>query len=80
MKNVDKSLKLELIMLIILLISCIISFITKNFIYTEFIAGINLIIMGYNNQKHFKRKYMTYINSAMGIILIIMSICNLING
>ncbi|MBR2840457.1 MAG: hypothetical protein IKF01_01150 [Bacilli bacterium] len=68
------SLKLELAFMIILVISLITSFFTKIYSYSQMIMGVLLIIMGYNNQKHFKRKNMTYIYYIFGELVIIFTI------
>lgn len=68
------SLKLELAFMIILVISLITSFFTKIYSYSQMIMGVLLIIMGYNNQKHFKRKNMTYIYYIFGGLVIIFTI------
>lgn len=73
MKTLTLSLKIELILLIVLLISFISSIITKIFFYTEIIAGINLILMSYNN-KYIKHKYMTPLYLIFGIITIILGV------
>ncbi len=47
---------------------------------TAITAGITLEIMGYNNHKYFKRKYLSYIYLIFGIIMIITGIGGIING
>ena len=68
------SLKIEFIFMILLVISLITSFFTKIYEYSQIIMGALLIIMGYNNQKHFKRKNMTYIYYIFGELVIIFTI------
>ncbi len=80
MKKIETSLKIEFILFIILIISLISSFFTKIYTYTEIIMGIVLLIMSYNNQKHFKKKYLTYIYLFFGLLVIGTSIYSIFNG
>lgn len=80
MKKIDVSLKIEFVLLISLIISLISSFITKIYSYTEIIMGITLLVMSYNNQKYFKKKYMTYIYLIFGVVVIVATLFSLIHG
>ncbi|MBR3897942.1 MAG: hypothetical protein IKJ43_01520 [Bacilli bacterium] len=80
MKSLALTLKIELFLLIILIISFISSFITKIYSYTEIIAGVTLLLMSYNNQKYIKKKYMTPTYAIFGIITIAMAIYKVFNG
>ena len=74
MKKLGLSLKIELGLLIILLISFISSIITKIFYHTEIIAGITLLLMSYNNHKYLRKKYMTVLYLIFGISTIIIGV------
>ena len=80
MKKIPVSLKIELVLVILLLISLISSFIIKKFIYTNILTGIVLLDMAYNNHKHLKKKYMTYIYLIFGVLVLLTSAWNIING
>ena len=80
MKELALTLKIELFLLIILVISFISSFITKIYSYTEIIAGVTLLLMSYNNQKYIKKKYMTPIYAVFGTITIAMAVYKVFNG
>lgn len=80
MKKIDISLKIEFILLIIITISLISSFITKNYSYSKIIMGIILLVMAYNNHKHFKRKYLTALYTVFGTLVIISTLIQLIYG
>ncbi len=80
MKKTDLSLKIEFVLFIVVVISFISSIFTKIYTYTELLMGIILLVMSYNNQKHFKRKYMTYIYLIFGLAVLSVSIFKMING
>jgi len=68
---------LVLILIIVLVLSMFYSFLLP---VAEIIAGLSLIIMGYNNYRFYKRKTLTWIYIAFGLILIISTGWNYING
>jgi len=68
---------LVLILIIILVLSMFYSFLLP---VAEIIAGLSLIIMGYNNHRIYNRKTLTWIYIAFGLILIISTGWNYING
>ena len=74
MKKLGISLKIEIGLLIILLISFISSIITKVFFHTEIIAGITLLLMSYNNHKYLNKKYMTPLYAVFGVTTIVVGI------
>lgn len=44
------------------------------FIISQILVGILMFIIAYNNQKIYKRKYMTYIYLGLGIVIIATSL------
>jgi len=68
---------LVLILIIILVLSMFYSFLLP---VAEIIAGLALIVMGYNNHRIYNRKALTWIYVVFGMILIISTGWNYING
>ncbi len=68
---------LVLILIIILVLSMFYNFLLQ---VAEVIAGLALIVMGYNNNRIYKRKALTWIYVIFGIILIISTGWNYFNG
>ncbi len=68
---------LVLILIVILLLSMFYDFLLP---VAEIIAGLTLIVMGYNNHRIFKRKLMTYIYVIFGILLILITGWQYFNG
>jgi len=68
---------LVLILIVILVLSMFYNFLLP---VAEIIAGLALIIMGYNNQRIYKRKALTWVYIIFGIILILSTGWALING
>lgn len=66
-----------LILIIVLVLSMFYSFLLP---IAEIIAGAALILMGYNNHRIYKRKALTWIYIIFGIILILSTGWNYING
>lgn len=76
------SLYIQLFLVVCVFITLLISFFVKN---TElitnilyFILSLTMFIMAYNNEKFYKRKFLTYIYSAFGVILIISMVVSLL--
>lgn len=40
------------------------------FIICEIITGLTMFVLAFNNQKIYKRKYMTYIYAFLGIVIL----------
>lgn len=80
MRKDSISLVIEFILFIALIVSTIISIISKNYVILKLLIGVTLLIMSYNNQKYFKRKYLTYIDLIVGLLLIIVAIYEVFNG
>lgn len=66
-----------IIMIILLILSIFFNFLLP---YAIIVAGITLIIMGYNNQVTFQRKSLALIYIIFGIMVIISGIVRIING
>lgn len=76
------SLYIQLFLVVCVFITLLISFFVKN---TElitnilyFILSLTMFIMAYNNEKFYKRKFLTYIYSAFGVILITSMVVSLL--
>ncbi len=72
------SLIIQFFGMILLVISLIVSFITKVYFYTYIIMGLLLLVIGYNNKHFYKRKYMTALYIIFGIFMIGWGIYNAI--
>lgn len=44
------------------------------FIISEILIGLLMFVIAYNNQKIYKRKYMTYVYFGLGIVIIVSSL------
>lgn len=44
------------------------------FIISQILVGLLMFIIAYNNQKIYKRKYMTYVYLGLGIVIIVTSL------
>ncbi len=79
--KLDVGLIIQLILVVILIIMLLLS-IFYSFLLpiAEILAGLALIIMGYNNNRIYKRKALTWIYIIFGIIVILSTIWNYLNG
>lgn len=79
--KLDAGLIAQLVLVLILIIILVLSMF-YNFLLpvAEVIAGLALIVMGYNNNRIYKRKALTWIYVIFGIILIISTGWNYFNG
>ncbi len=79
--NLDKGLMVQLILVLILVIVLLLSLFFKFLLpVAEILAGAALIVMGYNNYRIYKRKAMTAIYIAFGIIVFMGVIWGFISG
>ena len=79
--KLDAFLIVQLVLVLILIIVLVLSMF-YNFLLpiAEIIAGLALIVMGYNNHRIYNRKALTWIYIIFGIILIISTGWNYFNG
>ena len=69
--KLDFWLMTQLVLVIILVVILLLSFFFKFLLpYAEIVAGLALMVMGYNNQRIYKRKLMTIVYVIFGIIII----------
>ena len=79
--KLDAGLILQLILVLVLIIILVLSMFYSFLLpIAEIIAGIALIVMGYNNHRIYNRKALTWVYVIFGIILILSTGWNLING
>lgn len=79
--KLDAGLIAQLVLVIILIIVLLLSIFWKFLLpVAEVLAGIALIIMGYNNHRIYSRKALTWIYIIFGIIIILSAGWNFING
>ena len=79
--KLDFWLMTQLVLVIILIVILLLSFFFKFLLpYAEIVAGLALMVMGYNNQRIYKRKLMTIVYVIFGIIIIATAGWNIFNG
>lgn len=70
---------IQFILVLLMLVFVIMSLFDSNYMkIVTIITGLALLAMAYNNHKIYKRKKFTLIYSAIGVIVLIMGIINLI--
>ena len=82
MKNkLDLGLMAQLVLVLILIVILLLSLFYKFLLpVAEIVAGLALIVMGYNNQRVYKRKAMTIIYIVFGVLVLVGAIWGFING
>ena len=82
MKNkLDLGLIAQLVLVLILIVILLLSLFYKFLLpVAEIVAGLALIVMGYNNQRIYKRKAMTIIYIVFGVLVLVGAIWGFING
>ena len=82
MKNkLDAGLMAQLVLVLILIVILLLSLFYKFLLpVAEIVAGLALIVMGYNNQRIYKRKAMTIIYIVFGVLVLVGAIWGFING
>ena len=82
MKNkLDLGLMAQLVLVLILIVILLLSLFYKFLLpVAEIVAGLALIVMGYNNQRIYKRKAMTIIYIVFGVLVLVGAIWGFING
>lgn len=79
--KLDAGLITQLVLVLILIVLLILSFFWEFLLpIAEIIAGLALIVMGYNNHRIYHRKALTIIYIIFGIILIVSAGWNYFNG
>lgn len=79
--KLDAGLITQLVLVLILIVLLILSFFWEFLLpICEIVAGLALIIMGYNNHRIYKRKALTIIYVLFGIILIVSTGWNYFHG
>ena len=69
----------QFILVLLMLVFVIMSLFDSNYMkIVTIITGLALLVMAYNNHEIYKRKKFTLIYSAIGVIVLIMGIINLI--
>jgi len=80
-KQIDNGLIIQLLLVIILVIFLILSIFWNHlFLVAEILSGITLVVMGFNNQRIYKRKYLTAIYMAFGGLIFLSAIWSIIVG
>lgn len=76
------SLYVQLFLVICVFITLVAGFFVKNTdlinLILYFLLSLTMFVMAYNNEKFYKRKFLTYIYSAFGVILIISIVVSLL--
>ncbi len=69
------TLKLQLFMTFVTTVLVIVAFFKRDFfVWLEFFLGLDLFVLALNNVKYYKRAYMSWVYSAAGGAMILVSI------
>lgn len=81
MKNKDAFLLAQITLSFGTIFLGILTLYSREFLWgTETLLGLLLLLMAYNNQLIYKRKYFTYIYLIAGVVFAVLAITKLING
>ena len=81
MKQNKYGLIIQLVLVLAVLILLLLGAFGKIYLLiAEIVAGVALIVMGYNNHTVYNRKYLTIIYLIFGILIVIDGVVGLING
>ena len=81
MKQNKYGLIIQLVLVLAVLILLLLGAFGKIYLLiAEIVAGVALIVMGYNNHTVYNRKYLTIIYILFGVIVIIDGIISIVNG
>lgn len=69
------SLILQLIMTFITTVFIIVAFFQREyFVFLEFLLGLDLFVLAFNNFKYYKRRFMSFIYLVAGVAMVFVSI------